>query len=329
MKPVIAITAGDISGIGPEVIVKSLDLNPGLFKKADFLLIGSKSVVLANFKKYTQIKPNEINIINNISRLTRGINILDCPEFEVSSANINSKSGILSYKFVETAVELALAKKVSAVVTAPINKSSWQRAGIKFPGHTEALARLSHSANYAMAFYSKKLKIILETIHCPLSEVAKKISIDSIYNKIMLADGFLKQLGTKFPRIAVAGLNPHAGESGILGREEIEIIQPAVIQAKKKGIQVEGPYPADTIFYKAVVEKQFDMVVAMYHDQGLAPLKMMAFHDAVNITLGLPFIRTSPDHGTAPDIAGKGIANPSSMTEAIKLGIRLVVRDKC
>ncbi|MDD5457765.1 MAG: 4-hydroxythreonine-4-phosphate dehydrogenase PdxA, partial [Candidatus Margulisbacteria bacterium] len=258
MKPLIAITAGDLTGIGPEIIAKSLSANPGLLKKAGFLLIGSKSVLLAGFKKYTRIKADEINIIKKVGDDVvsySDINILDCPEFEVSAANINSKSGILSYKFVETAVKLVLAKKVSAVVTAPINKNSWQQAGIKFPGHTEALAQLSHCTNYAMAFYSKKLKVILETIHCPLSRVSEKISTDSIYNKIMLADNFLRQLKNKSRKIAVAGLNPHAGESGLMGREEIEIIAPAINKAGQQGIQVQGPIPADTLFYRAVAEK--------------------------------------------------------------------------
>jgi 4-hydroxythreonine-4-phosphate dehydrogenase len=211
---------------------------------------------------------------------------------------------------------------VDAIVTAPISKESLKMDGFKWPGHTEMLAELTNTKDFAMMFYSDKLKLILVTIHTALRNVPDLIKKEKVLQTIILAKKACEMMGIENPKIAVAGLNPHAGEAGIFGDEEIKEIIPAVNEARASGISASGPYPADTLFHKAY-NGEFDIIVCMYHDQGLIPLKMMAFDKAVNVTIGLPIIRTSPDHGTAYDIAWKGIANPSSMIEAIKLAAKL------
>lgn len=238
------------------------------------------------------------------------------------SGRPSAATAAAAVKWLKEAVRLAKAGKIQAIVTGPISKHTAHLAGFKFPGQTEFLAHSFKTKNYAMLFYSSKIKVILVTIHLPLKEVSKNISEQKIINCIKLGYDFLKKTGIKKPRIGVAGLNPHAGEAGDLGTEDEKIIQPAVKKAKKAGFMVKGPVPPDIIF-KQALEKKFDLVVAMYHDQGLIPLKMMAFDEAVNVTLGLPIARTSPDHGTAFDIAGLGQASPKSMMAAIKLAVKL------
>ena len=210
----------------------------------------------------------------------------------------------------------------AALATAPITKELLQRAGYPFVGQTELLAHLSHTKRFAMMLAGGPLRVALVTTHAPLRDIPKLIRTRKIVEVIELSDEICRRLGIRRPRIAVAGLNPHAGEGGLLGDEEQRVIAPAVQRAARRGIAVSGPRSADTLFYRAA-HGQFDAVVAMYHDQGLAPLKLIAFDDGVNLTLGLPFVRTSPDHGTAPDIAGKGIARPSGMIAAINMAARL------
>jgi 4-hydroxythreonine-4-phosphate dehydrogenase len=226
--------------------------------------------------------------------------------------------------YIRRAVEIVINKQVDAIVTAPISKESLKMAGFKWPGHTEMLASLTKTKDYAMMLIGEPLTVILVTIHTALKKVPGLITRQKILKTIRLAKKACNMLGIKNPIIAVAGLNPHAGEAGIFGDEEIKKIIPAVKEAVKEGIPVSGPYPPDTVFHKAY-KGDIDIVVCMYHDQGLIPLKMIAFDKGVNVTVGLPFIRTSPDHGTAYDIAWKGIANPSSMIEAIKLAARLKI----
>ena len=219
-------------------------------------------------------------------------------------------------------VRRCLAGELSALVTAPISKKLLRDAGYRFEGHTELLAHIAHTKRFAMMLVGGPLRVALVTIHLPLSKVPRLLSTKRIIEVIELSHDACKRFGIRRPRIGVAGLNPHAGEDGLLGHEEHRIIAPAIQSAKRKGINATGPWPADTLFHKAY-NGEFDAVVAMYHDQGLAPLKMIAFDSGVNLTLGLPFVRTSPDHGTAFDIAGKGIANPASMIAAINLAARL------
>jgi 4-hydroxythreonine-4-phosphate dehydrogenase len=220
-----------------------------------------------------------------------------------------------------------LAGELAALATAPITKELLHRAGYPFVGQTELLAHLSRTKRFAMMLAGGPLRVALVTTHAPLREVAKLITARKIIEVIELSHEICRRFGIKRPRIAVAGLNPHAGEGGLLGSEEQRIITPAVRLAARRGIVVSGPHSADTLFYRAA-RGQFDAVVAMYHDQGLAPLKLIAFDNGVNLTLGLPFVRTSPDHGTAPDIAGKGIARPDGMIAAINMAARLGSRTR-
>jgi 4-hydroxythreonine-4-phosphate dehydrogenase len=215
-----------------------------------------------------------------------------------------------------------LAGDLAALATAPITKELLHRAGYPFTGQTELLADLSHTKRFAMMLAGGLLRVALVTTHAPLRDVAKLITGRKIVEVIELSNQICRRFGVRRPRIAVAGLNPHAGEGGLLGDEERRIIGPAVKRAARRGIAVSGPYSADTLFYRAA-HGEFDAVVAMYHDQGLAPFKLIAFDNGVNLTLGLPFIRTSPDHGTAPDIAGKGIARPDGMIAAINMAAQL------
>jgi len=235
-----------------------------------------------------------------------------------------TEGGRACVSYIKKAVELASSKEVDGIVTAPISKEALKMAGFMWPGHTEMLSELTGTKDYAMMLVGGPLRVILVTIHTALKNVPDLITKSKVLKTIRLAKKACNMLGIKNPGIAVAGLNPHAGEAGIFGDEEIKKIIPAVREAQKEDIAVSGPYPPDTVFHKAY-KGDVDIVVCMYHDQGLIPLKMIAFDKGVNVTIGLPFIRTSPDHGTAYDIAWKGVANPSSMIEAIKLAARLKI----
>ena len=238
---------------------------------------------------------------------------------------MDRKAGQASLDYITTAVNSALKNEIDAIVTAPISKESTHLAGSKYPGHTEMLKDLSGSNQAVMMFEGNKFKVMLVTIHEALSNVPKLISKDRVLSTIKLThDSLVNLFKIDAPKIVVCGLNPHAGESGAFGNEEIDHIIPAVEEAKELGINIEGPLPADTLFYYANLGK-WDAVVAMYHDQGLIPFKMVSFNDGVNITLGLPIIRTSPDHGTAFDIAWKGVADPSSMIAAIKVAAQFAI----
>lgn len=319
----IAITMGDAAGVGPEIIAKALYCT----ETRDFcapLVIGSKVVMqeaidLLNLPLKLRLieSPDECtSVIDTIEF----INVETSEGFEKSKATVKNGKACVSY--IKKAVELALNKKVDGIATAPISKEALKMAGMKWHGHTEMLAELTDTKDYAMMLAGEPLRVILVTIHTPLRSVPDMITRESVLKTIKLAKKACDMLRIENPKIAVAGLNPHAGEAGIFGNEETNEIIPAIEDAKKLGIPVTGPYPPDTVFNKAY-NGGIDIVVCMYHDQGLIPLKMIAFDMGVNLTVGLPFIRTSPDHGTAYDIAWKGIANPSSMLEAIKLASRL------
>ncbi|MCX5718463.1 MAG: 4-hydroxythreonine-4-phosphate dehydrogenase PdxA, partial [Nitrospirae bacterium] len=253
------------------------------------------------------------------------INLIDVGVMKkIKKGQPTAESGRVCVSYIKKAVELALHKQVDGIVTAPISKKSFKMAGFTWPGHTEMLADLTNTKEYAMMLVGGPLRVILATIHVPLKSVPALITKDKVLKTIRLAMKACDMFGIKNPKIAVAGLNPHAGEAGIFGDEEIKKIIPAVEAAKKEGIPVSGPYPPDTIFHKTY-KGEIDIIVCMYHDQGLIPLKMIAFEEGVNVTVGLPFIRTSPDHGTAYDIAWKGVASPTSMIEAIRLAASLKV----
>lgn len=321
----IAITMGDAAGVGPEIIAKALYCA----EIRDFcapLVIGSRIVMQEAI--YLLKLPLKLRLIKTPDECISGIGTIELIDVEApegfEKGKATAKNGKACVSYIKRAVELALNKKVDGIVTAPISKEALKMAGMKWHDHTEMLAELTDTKDYAMMLVGEPLKVILVTIHTPLRSVPDMITRESVLKTIRLAKKACGMLGIENPRIAVAGLNPHAGETGIFGSEESNEIIPAIEDAKKFGIPVTGPYPPDTVFNKAY-NGGIDIVVCMYHDQGLIPLKMIAFDRGVNVTVGLPIIRTSPDHGTAYDIAWKGIANPSSMLEAIKMASRLEI----
>ncbi|OGF47362.1 MAG: 4-hydroxythreonine-4-phosphate dehydrogenase PdxA [Candidatus Firestonebacteria bacterium RIFOXYD2_FULL_39_29] len=307
-KPKLALTMGDPAGIGPEVVLKSLK---EIVKFADPIVICDYEFLRKEAKR-CKIKVPDVFYVDmgNIGNK------------KITKGKISALCGRVSYDYIELAVLLAKQKQVEAIVTAPITKGSFHAAGIKFPGHTEMLAALTGTKEYAMMLTGGNLRVVLVTIHTSLSSVPGLITKEKVYNKIFLTACWLKKfMGIKKPVIAVSALNPHAGEGGMFGKEELKEIIPAIIKAKKMdNVDVIGPVVPDTLFYKAK-KGMYDAVICMYHDQGLIPLKMTAFDTGVNVTMGLPIIRTSPDHGTAYDIAGKNLANPESFIEAARLAV--------
>ncbi|MBU0671431.1 MAG: 4-hydroxythreonine-4-phosphate dehydrogenase PdxA [Candidatus Margulisbacteria bacterium] len=321
VKPIIGITMGDPAGIGPEICAKTLTASE-IQVIANCVVIGDRKA-MRQALKVAKIPNIEINPIKKISeaKFHRGtLDVLDLknvsPRLKVGQ--VSKAAGKAAIEYIEKAIRLAKDGKIDAIATAPINKEAMRKAGYKFQGHTELLAARTKAKNYAMMFVSDTLWIMLVTTHLPLKDVSKHLDKNKIVKRIKLAHETLFKLREKKPRIGVAGLNPHAGEAGLFGDEEIKIIKPAVDEARKLGINVKGPISPDAIFYLANIG-MFDIVIAMYHDQGLIPLKLLSFNKSVNVTVGLPIIRTSVDHGTGFDIAGKGWANPQSLFEAIKV----------
>lgn len=317
-RPLIAVTMGDPAGIGPEVCVKAL-CTPEVLRTARCVVIGDKKIM----QKYrpSGVEINSVQSIKEAGFIRGKIDVLDLANVQVPKLKIgavSSQAGRASIEYLKKAVELVKAGEIDAIATAPINKTAIHKAGFRFQGHTEFFAKETNTKDYAMMFVSDNLWVILVTTHIPFNKVSQKISKKNILSTIKLAHSTLLRVRGRSPRIAVAGLNPHAGEEGIFGSEEIKKIRPAVIEAKRLGIKAEGPISADAVFYLAKVGK-YDIVVSMYHDQGLIPLKLLSFNNSVNVTVGLPFVRTSVDHGTGFDIAGKGWANPSSLIQAIKV----------
>jgi len=285
MKPRVAITAGDPAGIGPEVAASA----------------AADARVLDVCEPIVYAPPAGMAF----------------PPGELSAA-----AGRAAYDLIVRAVTDAQQHVVQAIATAPVNKEAFRLAGLDWSGHTDLLAHLTGSPHVAMMFYSDALRVVLATVHIPLAEVPRALTQASLEATIDLTARELPRFGIAKPRIAVAGLNPHAGEHGLFGREEETAIRPAIAACCARGIDVSGPFPGDTVFVRAR-RGDFDVVVACYHDQGLIPVKLVAFGQAVNVTLGLPIIRTSVDHGTAFDIAGKGVADPESMITAVLLAARL------
>jgi len=329
-QPVIGVTMGDPAGIGPEVVVKAL-FEPALRKAAKFIVFGMDEQLRyaadkAEIEPYWGRHQHE-----KISReYPHKVMVADYDEYSVPPwvKSPNKVAGEASVRFCLDAIEAAKAGIVDAIVTAPINKTSWKLAGAKWPGHTEMLADRCKSPRKVMMFVAGPLKIALATIHEALFEVRHKFTIGCVFEPIDLLDEALKEyFDIENPKIGVAALNPHAGEEGQFGDEEQRIISPAILLAQEQGINCLGPFPADTLFLRAV-NGEFDGVVAMYHDQGMIPVKLLAFDSAVNVTLGIPIIRTSPAHGTAFDIAGKNIANPAGMKAAITTALQMAATKK-
>ena len=318
-RPVIGITIGDYNGIGPEIILKTL-ADHRILKICTPVVYGSYKI-LAKYKKLMDLHEDVSFFSNkNIEAINlKKPNIITCWEedFEVAPGSVTEQAGKCSLISIERATADLIAQKLDAVVTAPINKNNIQGAEFKFPGHTEYFTKKAGVADSLMLLISDELRVGVVTGHIPLGEVKNQITKERILSKL---NTFYKSLKNDFgiakPRIALLGLNPHAGENGLLGKEEQEIMIPMIEELKQKGALIFGPFPADG-FFGMHQYKKFDGVLAMYHDQGLIPFKTIAFETGVNYTGGLPFVRTSPDHGTAYEIAGKNIANESSFREAL------------
>ena len=324
-KPRIGITIGDPSGIGPEIVLKAVADDevralcvPVIVGDATELKRQARELGLASDFPILQVAHSDL------ARLDGPI-ILDtnCLDEQVKWGALSAASGRAAIAAIESCVRLCLAGRLDAMTTAPINKESLKLASSPFPGHTEMLTALCGASQSLMCFVAGNLRVFLLTVHCSLADAIKAITTERVASALELADSELRRLGIAQPRIAVAGLNPHAGEHGLFGSEEARHIEPAIKQCRSKGIDATGPFPADTLFLRAF-KGEFDAVAACYHDQGLVAVKCLAFGQAVNVTLGLPIIRTSVDHGTAFDIAGQGVADHRSLVEAIKVAVGLV-----
>ena len=334
-KPLIGITMGDPGGVGPEIVLKAI-ISSEFENSADFLIIGTEHTL----QKAGEICGLSLDFMSNQNE-----NCADSKEFKIISSTNKSKTGSsrtfflpvdnldhvafqqckptaangkASIEYIFRGVDLALEGTIAGLVTAPINKEAIKAGGFDYPGHTELLKERTNSKKVVMLMVGDKLRVAFVTSHVALKDVPKLINIEGIVSTITIAnEGLKKFFKLENPRIAVCGLNPHSGEAGRFGDEELNIIIPAINEAKSKGINCTGPVPPDVVFFQAR-KGEYDAVIALYHDQGAIPLKLLAFETGVNITLGIPIIRVSPDHGTAYDIAWKGVANPDSMIEAIK-----------
>ena len=304
----IAITLGDPCGIGPEIVLKacadrSLDL--------PLRVIGDARLLAREAARLGLPLPAHVD------------SIVELPA-DLPVGRIDARAGDAAWRCIVHAAGLALRGEVRAIVTAPIAKEAMHAAGHHFPGHTELLAELAGGVDVRMMLANPELRTVLVSIHLSLRDALERVTLENVLQTIVIANSALQRAGIARPRIAVAGLNPHAGEAGMFGREELEAIAPAVAEARARDIEASGPFPPDTVFMRARGLRDFDIVVAMYHDQGLIPVKYLGIDDGVNVTLGLPFVRTSPDHGTAFDIAGRpgpdgrGLAAPDSLIAAIR-----------
>ncbi|HQY28391.1 MAG TPA: 4-hydroxythreonine-4-phosphate dehydrogenase PdxA [Burkholderiaceae bacterium] len=303
----IAITLGDPCGIGPEIVLKACaDRSIAM----PLRVVGDAGLLAREAARLGLPMPARID------------SIVDLP-VDLRVGQVDARAGDAAWRFIVHAAGLALRGEVRAVVTAPIAKEAMHAAGHRFPGHTELLAELAGGADVRMMLANPELRTVLVSIHVSLRDALDRVTRDNVLQTIVIADAALRRAGIARPRIAVAGLNPHAGEAGMFGREELDTIGPAIAEARARGIEASGPFPPDTVFMRARGLREFDLVVAMYHDQGLIPVKYLGIDDGVNVTLGLPFVRTSPDHGTAFDLAGRpgpdgrGLASPRSLIAAI------------
>lgn len=333
-RPVIGITMGDPGGIGAEVIVKAL-ADEQLRSQARFVIYGMNELMsytadLAEIDPYWwRVQHDSPHARSSIHK--HHVVVLDYDDYSILGMDVHrptKQGGAASLAFLDDAVAAAMLpahkpNRIDAIVTAPVCKESWQMAGCRFPGHTEFLQHRTKSKRSVMMFYSSQMMVTLATVHVALMDIRNVFTVGKVFDAIDLGHEACVKLGIKSPKLGICGLNPHASENGQFGDEESRIITPAIELARANGMNVVGPLPGDTIFIDAK-KRRFDMVVAMYHDQGLIPLKLLAFDEAVNVTLGLPIIRTSVDHGTAFDIVGQNKADEGSMKSAIQLAINMV-----
>jgi 4-hydroxythreonine-4-phosphate dehydrogenase len=329
-KPLIIITMGDPAGIGPEIIAKAIDSGE-LFSLCRPVIVGDAGVMkrqIMDLRLALSVRPH--SLLADVDPCPGNLDVLDLQNIDLIKhawGKPNASSGTAVVEYIKRAVALSMDRQADAIVTGPISKEMMNAAGHHYAGHTELLAALTNTREYGMMFVGGGLRVILVTIHMALKDVPSHITIPLVLTTLRLAHKAMQYFGFGAPRIGVAALNPHAGEGKLFGSEEWDVILPAVIKARDEGIHASDPQPADTLFYKAR-NNYYDIVVAMYHDQGLAPLKMLAFGNAVNVTVGLPIIRTSVDHGTAYDIAGKGCADPASLLSAVKLAANMVAHQR-
>jgi len=322
---------GDAAGVGPEIIDKAL-AKKEFYNIARPIVIGDASVI-EDALKVAKVKV-DINSVKDVSKAKYehgAIEVIDLKNIRLSElkmGQVQAMAGEASVKYVEKAVEMALENKIDAIVTAPLNKEAMNLAGYDYAGHTEILAHLTKTKDYAMMLVAGQLRVIHVTTHVSMRDACELIKKDRVLTTIRLTDEVTKKMGVKAPKIAISGFNPHAGENGLFGNEEIEEITPAIESAKKNNMNVIGPMPPDTVFLRAS-RGEYDAVVAMYHDQGHIPVKMLGFESGINVTIGLPIIRTSVDHGTAYRRAGLrlGTGDPTSLEEAMKLAVQMAKFD--
>lgn len=329
-KNTIAVTMGDAAGISPEIILKAF-LKTEL-KSVPAIVIGCVQTLLKakHFNDLDDVQIVKIEDPREAEFAFGRINVIDVPladPQDLKFGEVQAQCGDTAFRCIQKMVELAKEGKVKSLATAPLNKEALHAAGHIYPGHTELLAELTEAEDVSMLLYSHKLKVIHVSTHISLRTFLNTLNQDRVEKVIRIAHDFMNMAGYENPHIAVAGVNPHAGENGLFGTEEMEILNPAIQNCRAEGIQLSGPEPPDTVFLRAF-DGKFDLVVAMYHDQGHIPLKLIGFYDGINISAGLPFIRTSVDHGTAFDIAWKGIAKEESMVEAILLASELSAKQE-
>lgn len=324
-RPIIGITMGDGAGVGPEIIMKALN-DAAMYEQSRPFVIGDAKLLERAAKVVGS--PLKVNVIAALQEAKFEHGSVDCLDLNLLPADlpfgaVSSEAGHAAFMYLQQAIELANRGEIDAICTAPLNKEALHKGGHIYPGHTEILAELTGTKDYSMMLSAPKLKVIHVTTHVGIIDAVKQINPDRVYKVIRLAHETLQKAGYAEPKIAVCGINPHAGENGLFGYgEEEEKVIPGVQRAQQEGIRAVGPLPADTLFFRAT-RGDFDIVVAMYHDQGHGPIKVLGLEAGVNITVGLPIIRTSVDHGTAFDIAGKGIADEQSMKEALRQAIEL------
>lgn len=324
-KPIIGITIGDINGIGPEVIIKALSDSRALNHMTPVIFGSTK--VLSYYRKMYDVDDFHYSQLKSIQDINpRKVNVVNCwPEMvEIKVGQVTNEAGNCAYLALREAINYLKDDKIAALVTAPINKKNIQQEDFKFVGHTDFISEELGAKENLMLMVAENLRIGVVTAHVPIREVSQQLTKDAVEKKLEIMIKTLKKdFGIDKPKIALLGLNPHAGEDGLLGMEESEIIDPVILNHKNKGDLVFGPFPADG-FFGTLQYQKYDGILAMYHDQGLIPFKMLGFESGVNFTAGIPKVRTSPDHGTAYSIAGKSMANPNSMREAIYLAIHIV-----
>ncbi len=329
--PLIGVTMGDPAGIGPEIAVKALG-DGEIYEICRPVLLGDRAVISSTVSAIkARLKISPVLMPSRAAGILGTIDIMEISDLQndhIVPGRPTVKGGRAMAEYIIRAVELIRKGELDAMVTCPISKALMHQAGYRFDGHTQLIAHLTDTDDYIMMLAGERLRVSLVTIHCALRDIPHILTEEMVFKTILVTHRALKQdFGLEKTRLAVAALNPHAGESGLFGSEEEEIIRPAINRALDEGCNVAGPFPPDTIFVRTA-SGEFDAVVAMYHDQGLIPLKLLHFSDAVNVTLGLPIIRTSVDHGTAYDIAGKGMADASSLKEAIRMAALMVKNRK-